>query len=42
MMLSDCCSAPLVNEDTPWHTMCSKCKEWCDTYDDEEEEKENK
>lgn len=39
MMLSDCCNAPLVNDDTE---MCSKCKEWCDTYDDEEEEKEIK
>ena len=35
MILSDCCCAPLVDESTE---MCGKCKEHCDTYDDEETE----
>lgn len=39
MILSNCCDASLVNEDTP---MCSKCKEWCDTYDEDEEEDDHK
>ncbi len=32
-MLSECCDAPIIYTD-----ICSKCKEHCESYDEEEEE----
>ncbi len=38
MLKSECCGAD-VDEDVP---LCSDCKEWCDTYDEDEEEDDHK
>jgi len=38
MILSTCCDAQILGDEVD--PICSKCKEHCDTYNDEIEEKE--